>query len=215
MRTNYSEWVVNAALVLLVPAALAMVGLRIREATSQLEGIPEARRIQNWERLAESGHREGAPNAKSRVVWFSDFQCPYCKLANTALRNLQRANSGKIAVVYRHYPLSYHTHARLAATSAVCAERQGRFPEMRDALFAVSDSLGEYSMAEIAFRAGVSDTVALNHCLSDAAASAIVTRDSAVAFQLGLAGTPGIIVNGWALPGFPGDSALARIIRMR
>jgi protein-disulfide isomerase len=215
MPKRWADTLVNLALVVLVPCALITVGLRLREARSSHSDLPEAKRLAGWQRLTVAGHREGAANAKMIVVWFSDFQCPFCKQAHRTLQNLLNENSDNLAIIHRHFPLSGHKHARLAAVASVCAARQDKFPQMRDALFDLADSLGAVTVLDVARRAGVPDSASFNRCLTDPIAADIVSRDSLAGASFGLAGTPGIIVNGWAMSGFPGDSVLARLVRGR
>jgi protein-disulfide isomerase len=50
----------------------------------------------------------GNPNAPIMVIEYSDPSCPYCKLYHTTMTSLMKdyAKDGKVAWVYRHYPLN-------------------------------------------------------------------------------------------------------------
>lgn len=65
------------------------------------------------------------------VVFFTDFQCPFCRRTHANLQPLlterhQEAASGKpvsdIRLVIKHVPLARHPDARTAARAAVCFE---------------------------------------------------------------------------------------------
>ena len=79
----------------------------------------------------------GPPDAPHRLVIYSDYQCPACALlqreAEPALREL--AESGRLRLDLRHFPLAGHRRAPRAAALAACAEQQGAGWKMHDALF--------------------------------------------------------------------------------
>ncbi len=49
------------------------------------------------------------------VVVFSDFQCPFCGRLATTLGRVQETYGDDVRIVFKHDPLSFHPHARLAA----------------------------------------------------------------------------------------------------
>ncbi len=82
---------------------------------------------QDWSR--------GAVNARLTLVEYSDFQCPYCSQAAGFLKEFEEANPDQVRVIFRHFPLSSHDKALLAAQAAEAAGLQGKFWEMHDFLF--------------------------------------------------------------------------------
>jgi len=72
----------------------------------------------------------GSTNAGIVLVEFSDFECPYCKEAHetsiAAIRKLY-VETGRLRLVFRNLPLSFHRHAETAARAAYCAAQQQRF----------------------------------------------------------------------------------------
>src|SRR5688500_12356825 len=77
----------------------------------------------------------GAPSAPVVMMEFSDYQCPNCALSQVTVKNLLKRHDGRLLVVFRHYPLTNHKWARLAAQAAESAGVQGRFWEFSDILF--------------------------------------------------------------------------------
>jgi protein-disulfide isomerase len=103
-------------------------------------------------------HLYGAPDAPVRVVEYGDFQCPYCRAAAPVLRELVDTSRGRVAVVFRHFPL-FTIHA-FALTAALAAEASGdRFWQMHDLLFADQDHLTDHDLAAYAAQLGVRDAV--------------------------------------------------------
>src|SRR5690606_28838568 len=61
------------------------------------------------------------------LVEFSDYQCPFCNRHFTqTFSQLKKdyVDTGKIAYVYRDYPLSFHADALPAAVAAECVREQ-------------------------------------------------------------------------------------------
>jgi protein-disulfide isomerase len=88
---------------------------------------------------ADDWHVQGASSAPVTIVEYSDFQCPYCARYSTETYpeiKAQYIDTGKVRYMFRHFPLSFHSEAELAAQAAECAGEQGKFWEMHDTLFA-------------------------------------------------------------------------------
>ena len=87
-------------------------------------------------------HIRGPLDAPLTLVEYGDFECPFCARATGAAREVRQMLGDQLRYVFRHLPLSdVHPHAELAARAAVSADRQGRFWEMHDLLFAHQDKL--------------------------------------------------------------------------
>ncbi len=79
---------------------------------------------------------QGPSNAKVVIVEYSDFQCPFCEQAYQTFKQIEQNYSGKYLLAYKQYPLrQIHPNAEKAAEVAACAEDQGKFWQMHDALF--------------------------------------------------------------------------------
>ena len=82
----------------------------------------------------EHDHVRGPDRAPVTLVEYSDFEYPYCGLAEPVVRELL-AGHGDLRYVGRHLPLTdVHPHALLAAEGAEAAARQGKFWPMHDQL---------------------------------------------------------------------------------
>ena len=79
----------------------------------------------------------GDPKAPITVVEYSDFQCPYCQKAAFSLKALIKKYDGKVKVVYKHFPLSFHPFARPAANyyEAVALISEEKAREFHDFIF--------------------------------------------------------------------------------
>jgi protein-disulfide isomerase len=140
------------------------------------------------------------------VVFFTDFQCPFCRRTHAALAPLVDARHDRVRVVLRHVPLHRHPDARTAARAAVCVEtltQRGQGWVAQDdyahALFS-SDDLSEAACEELAVEHGI-DRAKFQRCLSDPSTDARIERDIAMFESVGGDGVPLVFVNGKRLEG--------------
>ena len=81
----------------------------------------------------------GDTDAPITIIEFSDFQCPFC--ARFHVQTLptimdEYIDKGTVKLVFRDFPIqSIHPNAVPASVAAECANEQGKFEEMYDALF--------------------------------------------------------------------------------
>jgi protein-disulfide isomerase len=83
----------------------------------------------------------GPADAKVTVRIFGDLECPACRAAEPGVAHLREAYANTVRIVWNDFPLpaSIHPKARIAANAARCAEEQGKFWEMHDALYDLQD----------------------------------------------------------------------------
>ncbi|MEF9475845.1 MAG: DsbA family protein, partial [Candidatus Mariimomonas ferrooxydans] len=87
----------------------------------------------------------GDSDAPVTIIEFSDFQCPFCRRSYTDTLPQIKANyvdTGKVKLVYRDFPLSFHPAAQPAAEAFECAEEQGKEWELHDKLFDEQNAQG-------------------------------------------------------------------------
>src|SRR3954470_24052105 len=89
-------------------------------------------------KVESQGYVMGSPAAPLEVTEFGDFECPQCgrfaTLTEPDLRSRLVAN-GTIRWRYIDYPLDMHRNTWQASMAAACADEQGKFWEMHDAIF--------------------------------------------------------------------------------
>jgi protein-disulfide isomerase len=172
------------AIVVCVAALLACATL-----ASCVAGLPPAVR----DELAR------APRGTITVVYFTDFQCPFCRRTHAALAPLVAASHGRVRVVLRHVPLPMHPDARAAARAAVCAESLAAREDLVSALANAVD-LGEQACEALAVARGA-DRDAWRRCVGDRATEARIDRDVAMFDELRGDGVPLLYVGAMRLEG--------------
>ncbi|MFE1747958.1 DsbA family protein [Coleofasciculus sp. H7-2] len=137
----------------------------------------------------------GTESSKVVLIEFSDFQCPYCAQAHDTLKQLIAKHPDEVTLSYKHFPLTpIHPEAMPAAKAAWAADRQGKFWEYHDALFAKQEKLGEELYVEIAQTLNL-DLEQFNRDRASVTASAAIGEDIKLAESLGLAGTPFFLID--------------------
>lgn len=156
----------------------------------------------------------GNKNAKVTMYEFSDFQCPFCqKFFNETYGQLKTKylDTGKVKLVFRHYPLSFHQNAQKAAEAGECASRQGKFSQYHDLLFKngkgdgtglAIDDLKKYAN-DLGLNSGNFGfgKNKFNTCLDNGEAAEVVKKDMADAGAIGISGTPSFVINGTKIVG--------------
>lgn len=104
-------------------------------------------------------HAQGARNADIVLVEYGDYQCPRCRAADLAIKEIQRQLGEQLCFVFRHFPLSHvYSSAQNAAEAAEVAGMQGKFWEMHDYLFAHQQALDDGHLVEYAVALGLDVT---------------------------------------------------------
>jgi protein-disulfide isomerase len=153
-----------------------------------------------WPVTPGSSPSKGPKNAAITMVVFSDFQCPFCSRIEPTLAKLESEYPGKIRVVWKNFPLSFHQNAKPAAKAAMAAGEQGKFWEMHDKLFANQQQLDRASLEKYGQELGLKMDkykAALDSDKFDAQIEAETKEGSAV----DVSGTPATFVNGRKIGG--------------
>lgn len=138
----------------------------------------------------------GPQGAPVTVVMFSDFQCPACSRTHPVLKRVLAEFDGKVRFVVRDYPLEkLHPNALAAALAANAAQKQGKYREYIERLYANQDSLDRASLVRFAQELGL-NVRQFEIDSSDVKALAEIRKDQADGNSYGVSGTPTIFVNG-------------------
>jgi protein-disulfide isomerase len=153
----------------------------------------------------------GPKDASVVIVEFSDFQCPYCKRAESSMSEVRKEYGDKIRTVYRDYPLPIHDHAMKAAEAARCAEEQGKFWPYHDELFNDQTKLDDAGLKASAAKIGL-NTKQFDECLDKDKYADQIKKDSEYGTTVGVHGTPAFFINGRFLDGAQPPQAFEEVI---
>jgi Na+/H+ antiporter NhaA len=139
-------------------------------------------------------HVRGPEDASVTVVEYGDFQCPYCGMAEAAVREV-RADAD-VRFVWRHLPLTdVHPQAQLAAEASEAAGEQGAFWPMHDLLLTRQDELRINDLLRYADELGL-DRKRFHEDLKRHVHAGRVAQDVESADLSGVSGTPTFFING-------------------
>jgi len=158
-------------------------------------------------------HIRGPEKAPVTVVEYGDFECPYCGLAEPAVRELL-SDFGDVRYVWRHLPLTdVHPHAQLAAEASEAAAKQGAFWELHDLLL---EHQGALTMRDlIGYASSLSlDTERFIVDLRKHVGAARVAEDTDSADLSGVSGTPTFFVNGMRHYGAYDIETLSKAVKL-
>jgi protein-disulfide isomerase len=150
--------------------------------------------------VAAVGPAKGPANAPVTIVEFSDFQCPFCSRLVPTIEQVHAKYGDKVRVVFRQFPLSIHPNAQKAAEASLCAEEQGKFWEMHDAMFKDQQGLGVDGLKAKAASIGLK-AEDFNSCLDSGKYASKVAADMDAGTKVGVSGTPAMFINGRLISG--------------
>ena len=162
--------------------------------------------------VAAVGPSKGPENAPVTIVEFSDFECPFCGRVNPSIKKIRDTYGDKVQVVFRQFPLDIHPNARKAGEAALCADQQGKFWAMHDAMFANQKKLAVDGLKLIAAGIVDLDTTAFNDCLDSGRFADTVAKDIKEGARAGVSSTPAFFINGRYLSGSQPFENFAEII---
>lgn len=150
----------------------------------------------------------GKKDAKVTLIEFTDYQCPFCARHFTQTFSQIKSeyvDTGKVKYIVRDFPLSIHPNAPKASEATECAEDQGKFWEMHDAIFQKQSLWGSAPNAPELFKQYATElglnATDFSNCLDSGKYIAEVQKDFADGSSGGVTGTPAFFVNGKKLSG--------------
>jgi protein-disulfide isomerase len=153
---------------------------------------------------AASGiHVRGKSSAPVTIEEFGDFQCPPCGTMSGVLKKLEEEEGPRLRVIFHHFPLAIHVHARAAAIAAEAADEQGRFWEMHDVLYKEQSLWAKEPEVNALFE-GYARSIGLDverfkKDLAKPEVAARIDADQKLGASRGVTSTPTLFVNNVAL----------------
>lgn len=141
----------------------------------------------------------GDKNAPLTLIEFSDYECPFCKRSfDQVLTELKKnyIDTGKVKLVFRDLPLSFHANAHKEAQAAECVRDQGgdeTYFKYHDQIFERTTSNGTglaLNQLPVIAKSLNLDVAVFQQCLDSNKYKAEVDNDLADAARVGASGTP-------------------------
>jgi protein-disulfide isomerase len=194
--------IVVAGVIIAVAVLISGGVININSAPSQIaEGLAA---LKGLKPVDAKDHILGNASAKVKIVEFSDMDCPYCKRFNATMDEVLAAYGDKIAVIYRHFPLTMmHPNAEAEAEATECAAKLAgnegfwNYFKKYEAEIAGGRAFSNDLLLSVAESVGL-DKAAFASCLQSDEPGKLVAEDANNATSIGVTGTPfsAILLNG-------------------
>jgi protein-disulfide isomerase len=170
-----------------------------RQIQKQLESIrklltpPERSLPASLDLTSDDTPFRGDSTAKIVLMEYFDYQCSFCVAFSDETMPQVLTDyilKGKVKFVVRDFPLEEaHPRALQAAEAAHCANDQGKFWQMHDALMGNSDALDRPKLSIYAQDVGL-DLAAFDKCVDSGKYVAKIKETTAGGMKAGVDGTP-------------------------
>lgn len=203
---------VNRAFYLII-AVIAVLGIAaLTYASTRPKGSTAIAYDSTLPKVESQGYVTGSPNAKLEVTEFGDYECPQCgRFATLTEADVRQrlVNTGVIRYRYIDFPLEMHRNTWNASIAAACADRQGKFWEMHDAIFSTQDQWdGEATnnpnkvLKQVAARIPGVNTDSFNVCLDKRETQPKVQAHLQMALARKISATPTFLIGSQQFAGF-------------
>lgn len=164
-----------------------------------------------WNAVRARGHWVGPATGAVELVVFNDYECPFCWRFEGTLAAVRAAFPNRLAVLYRHYPLSIHEPAAYEkARLAECAAGVGRFADLHGFLYGL-DLENPDAVRSAVQEAGIDDPAFLA-CAGDTARVPAIEEDLALIREIGTRRTPSLFLQGHLLSRAPDSTRLHELV---
>ena len=171
--------------------------------------------------ISDSDHIRGNKDAEIILIEYSDLECPFCEKFHPTAQQALDEYKGKVAWVYRHFPLiSIHPRALPSANASECVTNlagNDAFWKFLDTVFSdQAKYLTDTGLADAAALAGA-DKGDFTACTITKKFESTITAQQSAGEAAGITGTPGTFVlnkkgEAWLVPGaVPFESLKATI----
>ena len=189
--------------------------------TSTGKVINEKDPIQQQPQIVEVSEDDDAVlgdiNAPITIIEFSDYECPFCaRFYSNTLPQLKKEyiDTGKVRLIYRDFPLSFHQDAQKAAEATEIARElggEGKFWEMHDKIFENQQAIAIEDLLGYAEEIGLNKNK-FEEILNSNKYQNEVQKDFQDGQKAGVQGTPTFFINGQILVGAQPFEAFKQII---
>jgi len=153
----------------------------------------------------------GPANAKTSLVEFYDYDCPFCRASLPAVKRFYDAHKGDTRFSFIEFPIAdlHGQSALLAARASLAARRQPQhYMDFHFTLLGEEGQVTEDMIFADAQKAGM-DVGKLKADMADSTIQKTLTSSIALAHKVGVDGTPTFVLNGKFHPGALDDETLA------
>lgn len=191
----------------------------LRDAFGAIQAAEEQERT-GAQRAAIAAHRQalfgdaadpvrGNPRGNVTIVEFADMRCPFCKRLHGEMTQLL-SRDAQVRVIMKDLPI-LGPQSVVAARALLAAQRQGKYPQLFDALMVLRGEPTDEVIREEAARVGL-DVPRLLREMEDPAIQRRLDANIALARTLRIEGTPALVIGDTLVPGAVPLAELERMV---
>jgi|TARA_B110000438_G_scaffold301318_1_gene355892 protein-disulfide isomerase len=200
--------------------ALLLVFISMRQSAVNID----LNSFENTQRLSALERQEGDPFAKIKMIEFSDFQCPYCKLFHEKLMpEIRKEFIDTGIATLEYYPMVFLGPDSInASKGAICAQDQNQFWFYHDLLFHIQSpdhnngTFNESSLFNLADYIHTQDEnfnlSEFERCYNSGEAEVYLSQLERQATAYGIQSTPTLVINDVAIRGVQDISVYRQVI---
>jgi protein-disulfide isomerase len=140
----------------------------------------------------------GNPKGDVTIVEFFDTRCPYCRHLDPTMAQFLQHDPG-VRLVFKDLPILGPASV-LGSRALLAAQRQGGYMKLRAAIMQSPPDITIDAIRALALAAGL-DWPRLQHDMDDPAIQQRLDANLALAHQLGVEGTPALVIGNAMIPG--------------
>ncbi len=140
----------------------------------------------------------GNPNGDVTIVEFFDTRCPYCRKLEPTMADLL-ARDHRVRLVYKDLPILGPASV-LGSKALLAAQQQGGYEKLRAAIMSSPPDTSRAMIQSAAEHIGL-DWKRLDHDMNDPAVATRIQANLKQARDLGIEGTPALVIGAELIPG--------------
>jgi protein-disulfide isomerase len=201
-------------------AALGVAALAYLVLRPKAVSIPANVTVLAGDTTGFRGYVIGSDSAPVEITEYADFECPACSefaLVQWPSVRDRLVETGRLRWRYRDWPIDQlHPNARVAAHAAACANDQGKYWEMHDALFGGQARWTRRKNAPSIMR-GYARDLALNldeydQCMQSAMYAGRIQASYDEGSKLGVGSTPTFLIDGRLYSGVLASDSIRKLV---
>ena len=157
--------------------------------------------------ITKDGHPwiGGSQNPELIITEYTDYLCFQCKKMHYFLRYIVDKNPDKIRIIHKHYPMDnkynplvkepFHIGSGNMAILSIYAASKGKFWEMNDALFSITNKNMTIDINKLGQKTGLNSKELVTSIYDNKIRHAL-WLDIKDGLTLGITGTPAYVING-------------------
>ena len=163
---------------------------------SAVPTVPGQQAVVTPQGITKTDYVLGNAKADVIIITYTDLECPFCKVFDDTLKQINQKYGDKVGLVYRQSPIpQLHSKAKAEAVAWICAGQVGgndKFWQYADKVFTATpsnDGLDLTLLPKFATEIGL-DAKKFDACTTGTAAAKLVDQQTADAAKYGGGGTP-------------------------